>query len=157
MAAYNTGASIKPAKNKKNFNLLILVLLVVLVGTNIFFYFRQSAASDTPNQLGLGTTKTEIMDMGELVVNLAGNGGGHYLRVQIVLEYPNDKKLSKELNSKKIQTLDLIITTLRSKTLDDVHPVDKMDSLKSSLMAEINKTLDNGKVSAIYFTDYLVQ
>jgi len=155
MAANNTETSVNNGK-KRSFSRLLLILLVVLLAGNVFFYFKQSAASSIGSQLVLGTSsKTEIMDMGELVVNL--NGGGHYLRVQIALEYPKNKKLSKELQDKKTQTLDVIITTLRSKTLEDVNDVNKINGLKSSLLEEINKTLDNGKVRAIYFTDYLVQ
>lgn len=152
----------KTKLKKKKFLLIILIALAVLAGLSAgayFFYFDQpaGAASEEKKPNTTKTVDTESMDMGEMVVNLKGYGGGHYLRVKIVLEYAKEKKLSEELKKKKPQLADVIITTLRSKTLDEVSPVSAVDDIKISLIKEINKNLESGQVTSIYFTDYLVQ
>jgi flagellar FliL protein len=147
-------------KNKKP-KLIILISLILLAGSSAgaYFYFNKPADALTAVKKA-STTKATVMesvDMSEMVVNLSGNGGGHYLRVKITLEYPKEKKLSEELKKKKPQLSDVIITTLRSKTLDEVSPVSSVDGIKKSLLNEINKNLESGSVTGIYFTDYLVQ
>lgn len=146
-------------KNKKS-KLIILIALIVLAGSSAGAYFylnRPADATPTAKASAAKTPVTESVDMGEMVVNLSGNGGGHYLRVKITLNFPEEKKLSEEIKKKKPQLSDVIITTLRSKTLDEVGPVSSVDVIKKSLLSEINKNLSSGEVTSIYFTDYLVQ
>jgi flagellar FliL protein len=153
------GTKAKP--RKKNLMLMIIVALVVLAGSSAgaYFYFNKpaGAASGQQKTAAPNTSEIETLDMDEMVVNLAGNGGGHYLRVKMTLEYPKDKKLSEELKKKKAQVLDTIIITLRSKTLEQVAPAGASENLKKSLLNEINKNLNGGAVTGIYFTEYLVQ
>lgn len=151
----------KDKQKKKKLMLTILIVVVVLAGSSagLYSYFNKPAGAATEARKD-STAKlavTESLDMGEVLVNLNGNGGGHYLRVRVTLDYPKEKKLSEELKKKKPQLSDVIITTLRSKTLDEVGPVGAVDGIKKSLLKEINKNLDSGEVTSIYFTDYLVQ
>lgn len=139
---------------KKGFIPVLLILMLLAVSTaGAYIYFNEpaGAATETTNT---GTARTESVDMSEVVVNL---NGGHYLRVKITLEYPREKKLSDEIKKKKPQLMDVIITTLRSKTLEEVRPAGSVDNVKESLLNAINKNLDNGEVTGIYFTDYLIQ
>jgi flagellar FliL protein len=151
----------KGKPKKKNFILIIFILITLLSGSTAgaYYYFNKPAGAAAETQKA-GADKTAAvgsMDMPEVVVNLSGNGAGHYLKVKITLEYPQGKKLSEELKKKKPLLADVIITTLRSKTLDEVSPVSSVESVKKSLLNEINKKLDSGEVTNIYFTDYLVQ
>jgi len=142
---------------KKGFIPVLLILMLLAVSTaGAYIYFNEpaGAATETTNAGTARTVVTEKMDMSEVVVNL---NGGHYLRVKITLEYPREKKLSDEIKKKKPQLMDVIITTLRSKTLEEVRPAGSVDNVKESLLNAINKNLDNGEVTGIYFTDYLIQ
>jgi len=150
----------KSNKTKKKSFLPVLLIMMLLAGSTAgaYVYFNEpaGAATETTNAGTARTVVTEKMDMSEVVVNLSG-GGGHYLRVKITLEYPREKKLSDEIKKKKPQLMDVIITTLRSKTLEEVRPAGSVDNVKESLLNAINKNLDNGEVTGIYFTDYLIQ
>jgi flagellar FliL protein len=137
-----------------------LIVLVVLAGSSAgaYFYFKPSgAAADPKSAKAAKTAETESLDMGDMVVNLAGNGGSHYLRVKITLEYPKEKKLSAELKAKQYQIKDVLITTLRSKSLQEVSSANAIPGLKGALLKEINNNLTSGEVTGIYFTDFLVQ
>lgn len=149
------GQKAKPKKNKLLLQLLIVLLVMAGTAGATFSYFNKPVGADAPDTAK--AAGTEIFKMGDFVVNLAGDGGRHYLRVTITLEYPQDKKLSKELRKKKTQMSDVIIIALRSKTLADVGRVETSEELKNSLLMEINNNLDSGGVTSIYFTDYLVQ
>lgn len=151
----------KAKSKKKNLMLMIVIALLVLAGSSAgaYFYFNKPAGAATGLQKAAApkTAAIESLDLGEMVVNLTGTGGGHYLRIKITLEYPKEKKLSEELKKKKARVLDGVITILRGKTLEEVSPVAVSAGLKKSLLAEINKNLESGEVTGIYFTDYLVQ
>ncbi len=112
-------------------------------------------ASEAKIASAAGPAEMTGFDLGEVVVNINGNGRGHYLRVNVAIEYPRDKKLTEEIQKKKPQLLDVIITTLRCKTIDEVGPVGSVDVIRNSLLEEINKNLDCGRVASVYFTDYL--
>lgn len=97
----------------------------------------------------------ETYELGERVINLAG--GGRYLRVKIVLEYKKDAKLSEEIKEKSNSLMECAIHVFRSKSVDDVLPLEKEETIKSELMESINSELTKGKVERIIFTDFLIQ
>lgn len=146
------------AKKKKTL-LMLLIVLVVLAGSSAGSYlvFFNKSAGEAAEVKKAKAAEMESLDMGEMVVNLAGNGIGHYLRVRIVIEYPKEKKLAEELKKKQHQVSDVLITTLRGKTFSEVISANSVEELKKSLLKEINGHLEHGKVTGIYFTDFLVQ
>ncbi|MEG3069874.1 MAG: hypothetical protein HQP61_04985 [Peptococcaceae bacterium] len=147
-----TGQKTKPHKNKLSILLLVAVFLAGLF-TGGYYYVNSPGAAGGSRIMGAAMTSS--LDLGEIVVNINGDGRGHYLRVNVTIEYPKDRKLSRELAVKRPQLLDIIITTLRSKTLEEVGHVGSVDVIRDNLLEEINKNLDSGRVTTIYFTDYL--
>lgn len=154
-------SSKKAKPKKKKIILLVLIILVVLAGSSAgaYYFFNKPAGEAAPTKKAKVTKAAELesLEMGDMVVNLAGNGGGHYLRVKIALEYPKENKLSAELKTKKNQVSDALITTLRSKSLNDISSPGSTQGLKNDLLKEINSRLEAGEVTGIYFTDFLVQ
>lgn len=147
----------KPQKKKRLSTLLWVVVFLVGLTAGGYYYVTSPAggASEADIAGAVGPVETEGLDLGEVVVNINGNGRGHYLRVNVAIEYPRDKKLAEEIKKKKPLLLDVIITTLRSKTIDEIGPVGSVDVVRNSLLEEINKNLECGKVASVYFTDYL--
>lgn len=153
-------AGVKAKPKKKKTLLIIMIVLIVLAGSaaGAYFYFLKPAGNeDGAVKKKAVTEERESLDMGEVVVNLSGSGGSHYLRVKIVIEYPKDKKLAEELKKKKHTVSDAIITTLRSKTYTDVSAANSAIALKKSIMDEVNNNLESGEITGVYFTDFLVQ
>ena len=148
-----TGQKTKPYRNKLPTLLLVAVFLAGLFTGGYYYVNSPVGAADGSGIMGAATTSS--LDLGEIVVNINGDGRGHYLRVNVTIEYPKDRKLSRELAVKRPQLLDIIITTLRSKTLEEVRHVGSVDVIRNNLLEEINKNLDSGRVTTIYFTDYL--
>jgi flagellar FliL protein len=149
------GKNAKPKKKKTI--LIILVALVILAGSSAgayIFFFKPAAQTGEVKKPK--TEEKESLDLGEMIVNLSGSSA-HYLRVKVIIDYPKDKKLAEELNKKKHIVSDVVISTLRSKTLAEVGNANAIQGLKKSLVDEINNNLDSGEITGIYFTDFLVQ
>jgi len=144
----------KSRPKKMKIMLAVLIFLVVAGGftAGAFFYFKKSAGEPEVKKV-----EYETLEMEDMVVNLSQNTGIHYFRVQMTLEYPKNEELAEEIEKKKHQLSDVLITTLRSKTLSDVIPAGSAEALKKDLLEAINSRLEHGKVEGIYFTDYLVQ
>ena len=139
--------------------LIIFIVLIILAGSaaGAYSYFNKQAAEVEVKKKAPSSAEKEVLDMGEMVVNLNGSGGSHYLRVKIVLEYPENKKLKEELAKKKHKVSDAVITTLRTKTFTDVSSSNSAQALKDSIIEEINSNLEYGDITGVYFTDYLIQ
>ncbi len=99
----------------------------------------------------------ETLELGERVVNLTDPGNIRYLRVRIVLEYKKNEKLTAELKEKNAQVMDAVLKSLRSKSVDDIRPLEKEEKVKVEILNSINARLTSGKVERIYFTDFLIQ
>jgi len=141
--------------NKKK--LFFLVLAIVLVGGLAFGAMRffgplAGAGTDQPRH-----QTTETLDLGDKVLNLADQGQGRYLRVRVVLEYPQDKKLGEEIKARQPLLTEKVITVFRSKTSEDILPVKNQEKVKKELLQVINAELKNGKIAHVYFTDFLIQ
>lgn len=100
---------------------------------------------------------TATMDLGTIIVNLADPGGTRYLKVDVVLEYPENEKLAAEMEEKKHEITDLVITTLRSKTVGEIQPLDKVTPLKNEIINAVNKRLTSGKILRLFFTEFIIQ
>ncbi|MTI80185.1 MAG: flagellar basal body-associated FliL family protein [Firmicutes bacterium] len=102
--------------------------------------------------------KLTSTEFGEMLVNLADPSGAHYLRFTAVLEYPEEEEeLALEIKEEKHILQHTVITLLRSKTLEDVKPPDSIEKVQREMTEAINKKLEHGKITRIYFTEYLTQ
>ncbi len=150
--------SAEPKKEQKSrsyfkFIVILLLSLNMLLGGAVagYFVFMKPTGAEPPPALA-------SFAMGEMLVNLADSSGMHYLRCTAVLEYAEDQKgLAEELAENKHILQHNIIALLRTKKLADVQPPDSIENVQREMTAEINKQLKKGKITRVYFTEYLTQ
>jgi len=94
-------------------------------------------------------------DMGELLINLSDDGGRRYLKISVTLGYEN-KKLAKELETKKQMLADAINSVLRSKQAKDFNPKGT-EKIKEEILSKINVMFENGRCDTVFFPQILVQ
>ncbi len=100
---------------------------------------------------------TATLELGTIIVNLANPGGNRYLKCDVVLEYPENETITEELGEKEHEITDVVITTLRSKTVEQIQPLDKVAPLKNEIINAINTRLTKGKISRLFFTEFIIQ
>ncbi|MBM7854218.1 flagellar FliL protein [Desulfohalotomaculum tongense] len=143
-------------QGKKSNKIIIIALLALnlLIGGAVagyFIFLKPSPGEPQPPKL----TSAEL---GEMLVNLADPSGVHYLRFTAVMVYPEkEKELAEELNEKSHIIKHTVITLLRDKKLEDVQPPDSIEKVQREMTEAINKKLEHGKITRIYFTEYLTQ
>ena len=147
-----TDESQAPKKKKPRILILILsaVLLVAIAG-GIFLFFNGSH-----NVAALFTRKAEIksLTLPSLTVNLADRG---YVKTTITLEHESSKELDEELEKNTYELNDSVIKVLRNTSSSSLQNPQATENLKKSLLEEINSNLSNGKITGLYFEEFIVQ
>jgi flagellar protein FliL len=148
--------------------LLIGVLMVFMLGMGGGLYMMwnklselsvQSAANagtdpapeNNPEQL-LGP----ICSLETFIVNLADKGGNRYLRVTMDLEL-GKSELQDEINKRMPQIRDSILMILPSKRFEDISSVEGKTGLRDEILEKLNSLLTSGKITNIYFKEFVVQ
>ena len=98
----------------------------------------------------------EFTELDNLIINPTGTDGKRYLMVKIGFESSEPAALE-ELTTKDIVVRDAIVRFLSSQSVPDLAAIEKRDSLKTGLRKRINRILEEGKISRLYFTQYVIQ
>ena len=98
----------------------------------------------------------DFKELDDLIINPTGTGGKRYLMVKIGFESDAPAALE-ELTTKDIVVRDAIVRYLSSQTVPDLAAIEKRDSLKIGLRKQINDILEKGKITRLYFTQYVIQ
>jgi flagellar FliL protein len=98
----------------------------------------------------------EVFNVSDLLVNPAGTGGRRYLKAAAAIEV-SDPKALKELTLRNAQVRDLLIRELSSRTLEELTDPTAKEETRQTLVDELNEIAGAGKVSNIFFTEYVVQ
>lgn len=155
------------SKPKGRSKLLVISALVLVLAGSLFFLSRQGymgflgvvGTSHGPSGQGekqatIGTVHVD--DLGVFTVNLADPGYHRYLRCEIAVEYLNPDT-GTELKDKSPRVRDAVLRVLRSKTSSQLGPGSSTEQLRKELIATVNQELSVGKISGLYFKEFIIQ
>ncbi|MFO7985581.1 MAG: flagellar basal body-associated FliL family protein [Desulfatiglandaceae bacterium] len=152
---------------KKLFILIGGLLVTGLIGGGVFFYLQKGNTEKSVPATDAEETKNREMEalllkkrinfpLESFIVNLADPGGKRYLSTRIVLEL-NDKDHIDALEKKVSQIRDRILMILPTKTFKDIQSVEGKNTLRNTLIEELNAILQEGEITNIYFQEFVVQ
>lgn len=156
--------------SKKGFPTKIIVISLVallIVGGGLFLWKMgvlaipegnteiQDVVEGKPKQANANNDIGPIHTLDTFIVNLIDQGRS-YLKTRIELELDSENTIA-EINRRLPQLRDKILTTLSSKSFDDISTLEGKYQLRAELIASLNQYLITGKVTNIYFTDFIVQ
>jgi len=103
-----------------------------------------------------GGAAANIFPMEPFIVNIYDGQELRYLRVKVEFETATaDAKTEIEMRQAPLR--DAILVLLTTKTLQDIQDLQGKNQLRDEIMVAVNKILPPGKVSRVYFTDFVVQ
>ncbi len=150
----------------KLLQVIIIVLLVAALGLGGFIAWKlvtmhvpliagQKPLPTRTTAIKL-TLPTIIVPLKGITVNLADAGENRYLHIKIKLsvEGKADKAAIAPFTA---PIMDLVITTLSSKTVKDISSSQGKFALKEELAYRINKVVGKAVVKRIYFSDFVIQ
>lgn len=103
-----------------------------------------------------GGPSANIFPLEPFIVNIYDGQELRYLKVKVELEMVGPT-VKGELEGRLAPIRDAILVLLSAKTLQDVQDVQGKNTLKDEILAAINKHIPPGKISKVYFTDFVVQ
>jgi len=144
-------------KKKSTFKWIIIasvILAVVASGTIAGFYLMTKA--DPKKPFPEKPVVLSILPMDPFVVNIAETQGERYLKIVIQLEI-SDPGVKSELEQIKPRIRDSILDLLTPKTSKDLMDLAGKQRLREDIAGRINNILQRGKVTKVYFTDFVIQ
>jgi flagellar FliL protein len=148
--------------------LLIGVVMVLMIGLGggLFMMWNKLASMNTQSVANAGEQPKPdgglehplgpIFSLDTFIVNLADKGGNRYLRVTMDLELANPN-LEAEITKRIPQVRDSILMILPTKRFEDISTVQGKTALRDEILATLNGYLAQGKVTNIYFKEFVVQ
>ena len=97
-----------------------------------------------------------IYSLDTFIVNLADKGGTRYLRITMDLELGNSN-LKSELNKRLPQVRDSLLMILPTKRFEDIRTMQGKTALRDEMLKTLNDFLAQGKITNIYFKEFVVQ
>ncbi len=174
MAAEENAPAEGAPKNKKMLFIIIGAVAVVVIALAVVFMGggkkekKEGAAEAKVEQKaegggapsggkgGAAGAAANIFPMEPFIVNIYDGQELRYLRVKVEFETATaDAK--NEIEMRQASLRDSILVLLTTKTLQDVQDLQGKNQLRDEIMVAVNKILPPGKVSKIYFTDFVVQ
>lgn len=90
------------------------------------------------------------------IVNIYDGQELRYLKIKVELELAAPD-IRSELETKQTPLKDAILTLLSTKTLHDVMDLKGRNQLRDEILGAVNRIVPPGKISRVYFTDFVVQ
>ncbi len=144
-------------KGGVNYSIIIIAILFSVALATGASYFMFTKLGGMNSKEAIITDSKELgptVDIGQFLSNLSD--GRRFIKVNVTLEISDDK-VSKEIDERSPQIRDAIITILRSKDNQEINQDQGIRKLRTEIMNKINNNLMSGKVTNVFFTDFVVQ
>lgn len=144
----------------------VMTMLILGLGGGLFMMWNQLSALNAQSVADAGGQPDEVVSLEQslgpifsldtFIVNLADKGGTRYLRVTMDLELGNSD-LEDELHKRLPQVRDSLLMILPSKRFEDISTVQGKTALRNEMLEALNGYLGQGKITNIYFKEFVVQ
>lgn len=104
---------------------------------------------------GAGGAAT-VFSMEPFIVNIYDGQELRYLKVKVEMEMANPA-VKAELDGRLAAMRDAILVVLTSKTLQDIQDMQGKNQLREEILTAVSKIIAQGKVTKVYFTDFVIQ
>jgi flagellar protein FliL len=97
-----------------------------------------------------------IFSLTPFIVNLADQDATRYMRVTLDLELSGEETKA-ELEKRLPQIRDAVLTIIPAKTASEISTVEGKTALRDEIIQRLNSFIKKGKVTNIYFTEFVIQ
>ena len=145
-------------KSGKALMVVLFVLGLIVLGAATFggvYLFMKTNKTVSAQQVVIEHT---YVDLEELTINLADEGGKRYFKGQISIGFDkSNKKIAEEIANNDAVIKDAVIFYFKGQKAEYVNDVNNKETMKEQLMEAINKELQKGKITDLRFKSMIVQ
>ncbi|HPZ81514.1 flagellar basal body-associated protein FliL [Candidatus Sordicultor fermentans] len=147
-------------KKSFSFQMIMLIVTLALLAFMIFVYLHQSGMWDklfasSPQEAKATSSFIYIFEQ-NFLVNLSDKDILRYLKMTLGVEI-SDQRVVEEIKNKTVEIRDAIITLVSAQTSEDLSTTEGKEKLKLLIADSINSFLTSGKVTKVYFVDFVMQ
>ena len=157
----------KPSTGSKKKRLIIIggiSLLVVAIAVSVFLYMRSRGGDEESAEAGVenkhepaGNKQVKaIYPLEPFIVNIYDGPNLRYLKVKLEFEIASPEAKA-EIDPFQAPMRDAILVLLSSKHMEEITVTEGKNKLRNEIMATLGKIVPPGKISRVYFTDFVVQ
>ena len=143
--------------------LYVAAALVLIIVSGTIAYMVAKRVSKAPATEKTAEEYKDIakplasFDLKSFSINTSDIEEKHFVKVNIFLGYDEGRQdIQSELNSRKEQLRDIVISIIGSKKYSDLNTQDKIEQLKEEIKRKINNIMRVGKIKAVYFTEFVL-
>ena len=144
----------KKGKSMKMIIIIAVVAVVVCAGAATGFYFFSK--TESKKAVAPQPVVITIWPMEAFIVNIADTNGERYLKLVVQLEL-SEPGVIPELEQLKPRLRDSILDLLTPKPYKELVDLNGKQRLREDIAGRINNMLSKGKVTKVYFTEFVVQ
>lgn len=115
-----------------------------------------AAGGAAPAAGGAPAAASTVFSLEPFIVNIYDGQEMRYLKVKVEMEMASPA-IKPELEGRLAAIRDAVLVLLTTKTLQDVQDVQGKNQLREEILAAVSKIVAQGKVTKVYFTDFVVQ
>lgn len=165
MADEKTIPEEKSADGKKKLIIIIaaaFVIILMLGGAAAFFLLgkkeeaHNKPRAEVPVPEVNAPTIGPMVDVNEFIINIVSTEENHFVKASMTFEVSSDAT-AEEMTQRMPQMRDSIILLISNKDFRELQDIQGKRQLKAELTSRINSILRSGKVTSVYFTDFVVQ
>ena len=156
-----------PKDNKKLFIIIGAVVPLLAIGGGAMFFLGGSKEEGKPAQheakaesgegeAKAGETVATNYPLEPFIVNIYDGQEIRYLKLKVEFELANPQ-VKPELDAKVAPLRDAILILLTTKTMQEIQDLQGKNQLREQILAAVGKIVPPGRVTKIYFTDFVVQ
>jgi flagellar protein FliL len=103
-----------------------------------------------------GAVASTIYPLEPFIVNIYDGQEIRYLKLKVEFELANPQAKA-DLDAKVAPLRDAILILLTTKTMQEIQDLQGKNQLREQILGSVSKIVPPGKVSKVYFTDFVVQ
>lgn len=103
-----------------------------------------------------GAEAAPMFEIKNIIVNPAGSPGTHFLMVSLAFE-TEDPAIDEDLRAHDVQIQDLIISTLESRTVEELTRAGTREELKREFAEKIRERLELEDEIVVYIPQFVIQ
>ena len=162
-----------PNDNKKLFIIGAAIVALAILGAAAMFFLggkgEKKAHAQEPAKVeakaegghgeakgGEGAAGSTNYPLEPFIVNIYDGQERRYLKLKVEFELAN-VQAKPEMDAKVAPLRDAILILLTTKTMQEIQDLQGKNQLREQILAAVNKIVPPGKVSKVYFTDFVVQ